>query len=187
MHLPPYAQPVRTLPIGLHAYLDVLPGALESPALDRILPDRAEVEDLVRSARVRIRRLPGAVAFIDPDVPCIVFGRGYLRTGSTSNLYLDLLHELTHLRHLRQGFELWDARFDYVDRPTEIEAYAVAVGEGLRLGMTEAEVLDHLSSWWLGDGQVARLRANIQGVLDGGAVPHWDEGLTEPKRRRRWG
>ena len=62
------------------------------------------------------------------------------------DLYLDLAHELTHLRQLAEGKNLWDHSIHYVDRLTEIEGYAVAVEEGLRLGMTEAQILSHFGA-----------------------------------------
>jgi hypothetical protein len=63
-------------------------------------------------------------------------------------LYLDLLHELTHLRQLDEGLDLWDERFAYVHRPTEIEGHAIAIEEGRRLGMTSEDVSDHLAALW---------------------------------------
>jgi hypothetical protein len=53
-----------------------------------------------------------------------------------------------------------------VDRPTEIEGYAVAVEEGIRLGMTEEQVIQHLSNPWLDDSEVERLRRNIDRFLN---------------------
>jgi hypothetical protein len=87
------------------------------------------------------------------------------------DLYLDLAHELTHLRQLAEGKNLWDHSIHYVDRPTEIEGYAVAVEEGLRLGMTETEIIRHLSNPWLSDADVARLRKNIKRFLADGKIP----------------
>jgi hypothetical protein len=81
------------------------------------------------------------------------------------DLYLDLAHELTHLRQLAEGRNLWDHSLHYVDRPTEIEGYAVAVEEGLRLGMTEDEIIRHLSNPWLSEAETARLRENIDRFL----------------------
>jgi len=177
VQLPDFARVERNLPRGLHAWLDLLPRGLESPGLERIVADPAGREKLVREAKVAIRWTL-ASAYIDVDVPCIVLSTGYIRKGSDSDLYLDLLHELTHLRQLQQGFALWDRRFAYIDRPTEIEAYAVAVAEGRRLGMTETDEVNYLSVPWLFRKSVQKLHAHVCAVLDGGPIPNWEEGLN---------
>jgi hypothetical protein len=79
-----------------------------------------------------------------------------------------MAHELTHLRQFHEGRELWDHSLHYVDRPTEIEGYAVAVEEGLRLGLTEDQIMKHLSNPWLSAAEVARLRSNIERFLANG-------------------
>ena len=61
---------------------------------------------------------------------------------------------------------------EYVERPTEVEAYAVAVEEGRRLGMTPVAVLEHLKNPWMTRAQVARLLDHVDGFLAGGALPN---------------
>lgn len=175
--LPPFARVRRDLPPGLYPYLDLLPGVFESPALARITPDPARARRLVETARVRVKEARG-FAYIDVDEPCIVLATSYLAKGQDSDLYLDLLHELTHLRQLEEGFCLWDDRFTYVNRPTEVEGYAVAIGEGRRLGMTEEDVVNHLSSPWLTEDEVAVLKAHVDRVLAGGELPNLEIART---------
>jgi len=165
--LPDYAQVDRSLRRGRQAYLALLPKAEQSPALHRIAPDPALRATLLSSAAVLIQPRPG-YAFVDVSVPCIVLAEWYYREGSALDLYLDLLHEFTHLRQLTEGLDLWDERFAYVDRPTEIEGYAVAVEEGMRLGMTEDDVLRHLANPWMTSQDVARLRQHIDERLASG-------------------
>lgn len=162
--LPDHAIVVRGLPAGLHPYLAVLPGAAESPGLARIEPDEARRTKLLQEARVRIQ--PGqGFAYVDVETPCIVLAEHYYRTGSDLDLYLDMLHEVAHIRQHHEGLDLWDERYAYVDRPTEIEGYAVAVEEGRRLGMTDKEVLEHLSNPWMDADDVARLEGHIRAFL----------------------
>jgi len=87
-----------------------------SPALARIAALSGARDRLLERARVQIRGDQG-YAFVDVDVPCIVVSAWHFRSGSDRDLYLDLLHELTHLRQLDEGLDLWDERFAYVDRP----------------------------------------------------------------------
>jgi len=164
VEVPEQARTCRTLSFGLHPYLAVLPRAAESPGLRRIAADPVVREALLGQARVRISAIPG-YAFIDTRTPCINLSWIYWKLGSDLDLYLDLLHELTHLRQLQEGADLWDKNFSYVDRVTEIEAYAVAVEEGRRLGMTDREVVRHLHNPWMSRRDVARLQQHIEEFL----------------------
>ncbi|MGC4114533.1 MAG: hypothetical protein QM765_07965 [Myxococcales bacterium] len=162
--LPAFASVNRKVGMGTHPYLDLLPGAAQSPALSRIASDEVVRAKLLADAKVRVLPIPG-YAFINVRMPCIELSWFYLKLGRARDLYLDLLHELTHLRQLSEGAELWDPKFDYVDRPTEIEGYAVAVEEGMRLGMSEDEVIAHLHNPWMSAAATARLRKSIDALL----------------------
>lgn len=164
--LPPYAHVVRGLAPGLHRFLEVLPGAADSPAMVRIANERIPAGPLLASTHVLVE--PGqGFAYVDVERPSIVLRESYYRTGDDLDLYLDLLHELTHIRQLHEGFDLWHREFEYVDRITEVEGYAVAVEEGRRLGMSDEEVLHHLSNPWMDEDDVQRLLDHIHHVLAG--------------------
>ena len=152
--------------------------------LRRIGPQEDVRERLVEKAMVQIRGGRG-YAFVDVETPCIVLSEWYYRSGNDLDLYLDLLHELTHLRQLEEGFDLWDERFEYVDRPTEVEGYAVAIGEGRRLGMTDEDVLQHLSNPWMSAGDVRRLIGHIETFLGGGELPNIALARNPPNRSKR--
>jgi hypothetical protein len=185
--LPDFAHLDRTLAAGEYRYVEVLPRIAESPALARVAP-RADVRArLLERARVQIRGGRG-YAFVDVEAPCIVLSEWYYRQGGDLDLYLDLLHELTHLRQLEEGLDLWDERFEYVDRPTEVEGYAVAIEEGRRLGMTDEDVLRHLNNPWMSEAEVKRLLAHVDGVLAGGELPNiaLARQAAPRKSRRPW-
>jgi len=164
--VPDFGRTRRDLPAGLHRYLDVLPRAGESPGLARIEPVEKKRDLLLREALIQIKTGPG-FAYIDVEMPCIVLAEEYYKTGTDLDLYLDLLHELAHIRQHHEGRDLWDERFAYVDRITEVEGYAVAVEEGRRLGMTDAEVVAHLSNPWMDDEDVQKLQDNVRDFLNG--------------------
>jgi hypothetical protein len=165
IELPEYAVVTRTLDSGIHPYRLFLPRFEESPAARRIESPATPLGPLLDSARVRIKPGEGYL-WVDIKIPAIILIEEYYRKASPLDLYLDLTHELTHLRQLAEGKDIWDHSLDYVDRPTEIEGYAVAVEEGIRLGMGEDEVIRHLSNPWMSDAEVARLRANIDRFLE---------------------
>ena len=165
--LPEYACVVRTLPRGEHQYCLLLPRLKESPAARRIESLATPLDLLLGTARVRIG--PGAgYVWIDDEAPAIILVENYYQQADELDLYLDLLHELTHLRQLAEGHDLWDESLPYVERATEIEGYSVAVEEGLRLGMTEDDILRHLSNPWMTRADVLRLRANVEQFLSNG-------------------
>jgi len=164
IRLPEYARIVRHLPCGQHPFLALLPLVAESPAVHRIESAAMPIARLLETARVRIEQQNGYI-WVDDDSPAIILAEHYYRRGSTRDLYLDLLHELTHLRQLAEGRGLWNRSLHYVDRPTEIEGYAVAVQEGRRLGMTEADIVRHLSNPWMTPADVTRLCANVERFL----------------------
>ncbi len=168
IELPEYACVVRTLGRGVHPYRTLVPRLEDSPVARRIGSAATPLGPLMDSARVRIKTGEG-YCFVDVKAPAIVLFEEYYRRANSLDLYLDMTHELTHLRQLAEGKDLWDHSLQYVDRPTEIEAYAVAVEEGLRLGMTEDQVIQHLSNPWLSDTDVARLRRNIDKFLRNGS------------------
>jgi hypothetical protein len=95
--------------------------------------------------------------WIDDKTGRVMLNRGYVETGKTIYLYLDAVHELVHIRQHHEGKELFDPKYEYVDRPTEIEAYEVCVGEARKLGMKPAEIRDYLYMNWLTDAQFERL------------------------------
>jgi hypothetical protein len=162
--LPAFAHVNRSLPAGLHPYLSLLPQVAESPAMQRITVSEQAANELLRDARVMIA--PGrGYAYVDVGTPCIVLSEWYYRSGSGLDLYMDLLHELTHIRQHHEGMDLWDERFAYVDRITEIEGYAVAVEEGRRLGMSESAIIRHLSNPWMSHADVLRLVGSIDTFL----------------------
>ena len=91
----------------------------------------------------------------------LVISKGYLSTGCKTDIYLDLIHELCHVRQFQEGKELFDPRYDYVDRPTEIEAYRYAVKEAKRIGYTEQQIIRYLQTEWMDAEDIQRLVKNI--------------------------
>ncbi len=183
IELPEYARVVRTLSRGEHAYLALLPRLAESPAARRIESPTVPLVCLLDSARVRIRSGEGFV-WVDDEAPAIVLMEDYYRRGNPLDLYLDLIHELTHLRQLAEGKNLWDRSLHYVDRPTEIEGYAIAIEEGRRLGMADTEVVRHLSNPWLSPADVLRLRDNVERFLAGRGRRKRSCGIATRGRRK---
>lgn len=93
---------------------------------------------------------------VDGDTGDIIVNPEYLRTGDEKHLYLDVLHELTHVKQFMEGRELYDRRYTYFERPTEIEAYRVAVEEAKRIGMEKDEIIEYLRVEWVTEEEFQR-------------------------------
>lgn len=85
----------------------------------------------------------------------------YLKHGKPRDIYLDVVHELVHVRQFREGKELFPDGFEYSDTPTEIEAYRHCIAEGRRLGMTDRQLFDYLKVEWMSPKEVLRLAKHV--------------------------
>jgi hypothetical protein len=85
----------------------------------------------------------------------------YLRTGNPRDIYLDVVHELVHVRQFKEGKPLFPDGFEYPDAPTEIEAYRHCLAEGRRLGMTDSELYKYLHVEWMTEKDVRKLARNV--------------------------
>jgi hypothetical protein len=97
----------------------------------------------------------------------------HLKDSDFRTVYLDVVHELCHVRQFRKGRPLFYPNLSYVDAPSEIEAYAFTVKEGRRIGMTERELIDYLKVEWISKAEHQRL-ARRMGLLGraSGKKPH---------------
>ena len=87
----------------------------------------------------------------------IMISAKYLREGDKTDIYLDLIHELVHVRQLMEGKELFDVHYSYAERPTEVEAYRVAVEEARRIGLSDERICRYLKTEWMSDEDLKRL------------------------------
>jgi hypothetical protein len=99
----------------------------------------------------------GGYMYVDGADGHLVISKGYLNTGNKTDIYLDLIHELCHVKQFMDGRELFDGRYSYVDRPTEIEAYRYTVQEARRLGLAEERICHYLRTEWMSENDFKRL------------------------------
>jgi len=91
----------------------------------------------------------------------LMVNKRYLSTGRKLDIYLDVIHELCHIKQHLDGKELFDPRYDYVDRPTEIEAYRYAVQEAKRLGLNAEEIRVYLKTEMMSTQALEQLIINM--------------------------
>src|SRR2546425_3183143 len=98
----------RRIGAGKHPLTKVFPGLDEDPAFVALFPDGAHEEVL---AKCYIEAVPEDMyMYIDDSDGHIVAGLDYLKTGEPWVLYLDVIHELTHIRQWRAGEHPWGRR-----------------------------------------------------------------------------
>jgi hypothetical protein len=125
-----------------------------------------ETEEVLRNLKVDFIWF-GYMGVSDDDGHLMINKR-YLSTGRKQDIYLDVIHELCHVKQHMEGRDLFDPRYDYVDRPTEIEAYRYAVQEAKRMGLSAAEIRVYLKTEMMSNQAVDKLIRNIGMKLEEG-------------------
>jgi hypothetical protein len=87
----------------------------------------------------------------------IMMSSRYLNNGDKVDIYLDLIHELVHVKQFMEGKQLFDIHYSYTERPTEIEAYRHAVKEARNIGLSEKRICLYLKTEWMSDQDLKRL------------------------------
>jgi hypothetical protein len=109
-----------------------------------------KTDEVLQNLKVDLSWL-GGYMFVDSVSGHLVVSARYLHSGDKLDIYLDIIHELCHVRQLLEGKELFDPRYSYVERPTEIEAYSYTVQEARRLGLSDERICEYLKTEWMSD------------------------------------
>jgi len=138
----------------LERFLDYFEGFEKVEAVRALFGD--ETERVLNELKVEFGSRRGYMGVSDEDGHLMV-SVPYFRDGDERDIYLDIIHELVHVKQFKNGIRLRDNRFRYSNRPTEIEAYAHAVKEARRLGMTDKEIYEYLKMDNMSDDDVKAL------------------------------
>ncbi len=111
-------------------FLDYFKGFEKSQAVRGIFGDATD--EVLKNLKVQFTWF-GYMGVDDNDGHLMV-NKSYLNSGDKTDIYLDVVHELCHVKQHLDGKELFKPGYDYVDRPTEVEAYRYTVNEAKRLG-----------------------------------------------------
>ena len=146
----------RDLQEGRYKLRDVFLGLEDVDPLKKTVGHPSVLKKMIDSSRVTIAP-DTQYMYVNDDDGSLVVGLEYLRTADTRYLYLDIIHELVHVKQYLDGKALFDESYNYVDRPTEIEAYQCAVEEGRKIGMDDAAIAEYLYVEWVTRKEYARL------------------------------
>ncbi|MGI0140528.1 MAG: hypothetical protein ACREBT_05210 [Thermoplasmata archaeon] len=174
--LPKGIQIRRHASIHLYPFERYFRGFESSVPIQELFGRRAP--KILRALKVEFFSPPfGYMGTSDEDGHLIVSSH-HLKTSDLRTLYLDVVHELCHVKQFRAGRPLFDRNKKYVDTPTEIEAYAFTIKEGQRIGMTNAELLEYLKVEWVDEPDHRRLARRLK------LLPSRPRARRRPSRRR---
>lgn len=143
---------------GRHPFQEVFMGFENVSAIRSIFG--SETDKILSGLAVDIQDT-GAYLHVDDENGIIVVDANYLKRAKEVYLYLDVVHELVHIKQLNDGRDLFDSRFSYVDRPTELEAYRETVSEARRIGLAEQEIVEYLQVEWVVEDDFRRLLSSL--------------------------
>ncbi len=163
----------RDLPLGRHPILKGFPGLDQLETATRHEPDAGKRARLYANTDIELvaddiwmyvspHEVPKEARgqwkpVVSPKSDCIVVGESHLRESPELILFMDIFHELCHILQRQAGAELWDRRFSYTERPTEVEAYRFVVEEARRYGVGDEALRDYLRVEWIDDAEFLQL------------------------------
>jgi len=151
-----------------HTFMEYFRGFEKNPAVRGIFGE--ETDEVLKNLKVDF--ISFGYMGVNNDDGHLMVNKRYLNSGSKEDIYLDVIHELCHVKQHMEGRDLFDPRYDYVDRPTEIEAYRYAVLEAQRIGLSAEKIRQYLQIEWMSTEVLDRLIRNM------------DVNLLEPQENR---
>lgn len=124
-----------------------------------------ETEDVLAKLRVKFTNTTRYMR-VDDFEGHLLINPHYLSAGDFTDIYLDVIHELVHVKQFVEGKNS-DKKQNYVERPLEIEAYQTAVHEARVLGLDENRILDYLDSDLINAQELAQLAQKLDAKIGG--------------------
>jgi hypothetical protein len=150
----------RALEPGTYGLREVFADIGCCGVLRTIFADEREVEGVIENTAVLVVDHAHEM-FVDNGDGSITIGLAHLRQAAREILYLDIIHELCHVKQHLQGRNLYDKSRAYVDRETEIEAYRVTVEEARRIGLDDQAISNYLRVSWITPDEHRRLACTL--------------------------
>jgi len=137
-----------------YSFIDYFKGFEKVEAVKRIFGEKTE--EVLRNLRLEFSPLVGYMGVNDSNGHLIV-NPAYLKNGGRLDVYLDVIHELVHVRQRMEGKDLFDISYSYAQRPTEVEAYLYAVEEARRLGFSDKRICEYLKAPFMSTEDLEKL------------------------------
>jgi len=140
------------------SFTDFFKGLENVDAVRRIFGEKTG--EVLRNLKVEFTPIGGYMWVNDANGHLMISSR-YLNEGDRIDIYLDLIHELVHVKQFMEGRELFDSQYTYIERPTEVEAYRHAVEEARKLGLSDERICQYLKTEWMSDGDLQKLAETL--------------------------
>ena len=159
-----------------HSFMEYFKGMEKVDAVREIFGEKTD--EVLSNLKVEFTWAGGYMWVNNADGHLMISAK-YLEEGDRIDVYLDLIHELVHIKQFLEGKELFDIHYSYTKRPTEIEAYRAAVNEARRLGLSDERICRYLKTEWMSDEEMGRLAKAMNVNCD-----CLYEKKTQPRRKR---
>jgi hypothetical protein len=145
----------RDAPVKLHPFTDYFKGFEDVKAVRSIFGRKTA--EVVKNLKVEFFSAKfGYMSVSDEDGHLLVSAH-HLKNSEMKILYLDIVHELFHVKQFMEGKQLFQDEFEYVDSPIEVPAYKFTIEEAKRIGMGRGEIIEYLKVEWVSEEQHMRL------------------------------
>ena len=148
----------RDVKVAMYPFMDYFKGFEKVEAVRGIFGE--ETDKVLSELKVEFAGTRGYMGVSETDGHLII-GAHYLNEGDIVDIYLDIIHELVHVKQFMEGKELFDSDYTYIERPTEVEAYRYAIKEARRLGLSDERLCEYLKTEWMSDDDFERLAKTV--------------------------
>ena len=148
----------RKVPVSTYKFNHYFKGFEKVETVRKIFGEKTE--EVLDNIKVEFAGFRGYMGVSHIDGHLLV-SAVYLKEGDIVDIYLDIIHELVHVKQFMEGKELFDNTFRYTDRPSEIEAYRVTVDEARKLGLSDERICEYLKTEWMSDDDLKRLAKTL--------------------------
>lgn len=138
----------RNAHVSTHLFTEFFQEFEHVEIVRRLFGERTE--EVLHDLRIEFSGRRGYMGVSNNDGHLIISAQ-YLNQGNIIDIYLDIIHELVHVKQFLEGKELFDQHYSYVERPTEVEAYRYTVEEARNLGLSDERILEYLQTEWMSD------------------------------------
>ena len=149
----------REGPLNRYNFTDFFQGFDQVPIIKQTFGEN--VVEILSNLEVEFNSFRRGYMGVSDDDGHLVVNTHHLKNSDYKILYLDVVHELIHVKQFMDGKNLFDEDYEYVDRPTEIEAYQITVDEAKKIGMNDKEIFDYLQVDWIDNESHKRLAKTV--------------------------
>lgn len=145
----------RDAPVSLLPFTDFFQGFEKVEAVRSIFGK--DTERVLKDLKVEFFSAKFGYMSVSDEDGHLLISSYHLKNSEYRVVYLDVVHELFHVKQFMEGQKLFPEGFEYVDSPIEVPAYRLTVEEARRIGMTSAEIAEYLKVEWVSPEQHERL------------------------------